>query len=152
ARPAADPDRDRHRERLVARASRPGTAAVARTSRSVRLRTSRELPVRKRDPDRLGLRIRGCRPLLSGLDLHSVRRVTPEPGWPSPSPDSHWQVPMPKTQISRFQIHDELTAPEGSLPVLKGASSSAGQLPNFLGVLAGSPAALRGYTRFRGEM
>jgi alkylhydroperoxidase family enzyme len=59
---------------------------------------------------------------------------------------------MPKTQISRFQIHDELTAPEASLPVLKGALSSAGQLPNFLGVLAGSPAALRGYTRFRGEL
>jgi AhpD family alkylhydroperoxidase len=59
---------------------------------------------------------------------------------------------MPKTQISRFQIHDELTAPEGSLPVLKSAVASAGQLPNFLGVLAGSPAALRGYTRFRGEL
>src|SRR3954447_19018102 len=59
---------------------------------------------------------------------------------------------MPKTQISRFHIHDELTAPEESLPVLKGASSSAGQLPNFLGVLGGSPAALRGYTRFRGEL
>ena len=59
---------------------------------------------------------------------------------------------MPKTKISRFQIHDELTAPEGSLPVLKSALSSAGQLPNFLGVLAGSPAALRGYTRFRGEL
>jgi alkylhydroperoxidase family enzyme len=61
-------------------------------------------------------------------------------------------VAMPKTKISRFQIHDELTAPEGSLPVLKSALSSAGQLPNFLGVLAGSPAALRGYTRFRGEL
>jgi AhpD family alkylhydroperoxidase len=59
---------------------------------------------------------------------------------------------MPKTQISRFHIHDELSAPEGSLPVLKSALSSAGQLPNFLGVLAGSPAALRGYTRFRGEL
>jgi AhpD family alkylhydroperoxidase len=59
---------------------------------------------------------------------------------------------MPKTQISRFQIHDELTAPEGSLPVLKGALASAGQLPNFLGVLAGSPAALRGYTRLKGEL
>ena len=60
---------------------------------------------------------------------------------------------MPKkTQMSRFTIHDELTAPEGSLPVLKGALASAGQLPNFLGVLAGSPAALRGYTRFRGEL
>jgi AhpD family alkylhydroperoxidase len=59
---------------------------------------------------------------------------------------------MPKTQISRFHIHDELTAPEGSLPVLKSALASAGQLPNFLGVLGGSPAALRGYTRFRGEL
>ena len=59
---------------------------------------------------------------------------------------------MPKTQISRFQIHDELTAPEGSLPVLKAALASAGQLPNFLGVLAGAPAALRGYTRMRGEL
>jgi alkylhydroperoxidase family enzyme len=60
---------------------------------------------------------------------------------------------MPKkTQMSRFPIHDELTAPEGSLPVLKSALTSAGQLPNFLGVLAGSPAALRGYTRFRGEL
>jgi alkylhydroperoxidase family enzyme len=59
---------------------------------------------------------------------------------------------MPKTQMSRFTIHDELTAPEESLPVLKGALSSAGQLPNFLGVLAGSPAALRGYARFRGEL
>ena len=44
-----------------------------------------------------------------------------------------------KTQMSRFQIHDDLTAPEGSLPVLKGAMASGGQLPNFLGVLAGSP-------------
>src|SRR4029078_7898765 len=67
-------------------------------------------------------------------------------------PGSHWQVAMPKTQISRFQIHDELTAPEGSLPVLKGASSSAAQLPNFLGGLARSAAAPRGYTRFRGEL
>ena len=65
---------------------------------------------------------------------------------------THWQVAMPKTQMSRFHIHDELTAPEASLPILKGALASAGQLPNFLGVLAGSPAALRGYTRFRGEL
>ena len=54
-----------------------------------------------------------------------------------------------KTASSRFPIHDELTAPEGSLPVLRGAVSTAGQLPNFLGVLAGSPAALRAYARFR---
>jgi AhpD family alkylhydroperoxidase len=57
-----------------------------------------------------------------------------------------------KTQMSRFQIHDELTAPEGSMPVLKGALSAGGQLPNFLGVLAGSPAALRAYARFRSEV
>lgn len=57
-----------------------------------------------------------------------------------------------KTQMSRFHIHDDLTAPEGSLPLLKAAMASAGQLPNFLGVLAGSPAALRAYTRFRAEL
>jgi alkylhydroperoxidase family enzyme len=57
-----------------------------------------------------------------------------------------------KTQMSRFQIHDDLTAPEASLPVLKGAQSGGGQLPNFLGVLAGSPAAVRGYARFRSEL
>ena len=54
-----------------------------------------------------------------------------------------------KTQMSRFQIHDDMTAPEASLPVLKAAMASGGQLPNFLGVLAGSPAALRAYARFR---
>lgn len=57
-----------------------------------------------------------------------------------------------KTQMSRFQIHDDLTAPEGSVPVLKGALATGGQLPNFLGVLAGSPAALRAYTRYRAEL
>ncbi len=57
-----------------------------------------------------------------------------------------------KTAMSRFHIHDELTAPEGSVPVLKGALATGGQLPNFLGVLAGSPAALRGYARFRSEL
>jgi alkylhydroperoxidase family enzyme len=57
-----------------------------------------------------------------------------------------------KTLMSRFQIHDELTAPEGSVPVLRGALATGGQLPNFLGVLAGSPAALRGYARFRSEL
>ena len=56
------------------------------------------------------------------------------------------------TQMSRFPIHDELTAPEGSLPVLKAATAGAGQLPNLLGVLAGSPTVLRAYTRFRSEL
>jgi alkylhydroperoxidase family enzyme len=57
-----------------------------------------------------------------------------------------------KTPMSRFQIHDDLTAPEGSAPVLRGAMTNGGQLPNFLGVLAGSPAALRAYARFRSEL
>lgn len=57
-----------------------------------------------------------------------------------------------KTAMSRFQIHDELTAPERSAPVLRGALAGGGQLPNVLGVLAGSPAALRAYARFRSEL
>src|SRR3954453_12460085 len=57
-----------------------------------------------------------------------------------------------KTPMSRFHIPDELTAPEGSVPVLRGALATGGQLPNFLGVLAGSPAALRAYARFRSEL
>ena len=57
-----------------------------------------------------------------------------------------------KTAISRFQIHDDMTAPEPSIPILRGAISTAGQLPNFLGVIAGSPAVLRAYTRFRAEL
>src|SRR3954462_2476084 len=57
-----------------------------------------------------------------------------------------------KTKESRFQVHDELTAPERSLPVLKGALAGGGQLSNFVGVLAGSPAVLRAYARFRSEL
>ena len=57
-----------------------------------------------------------------------------------------------KTKESRFQVHDELTAPERSVPVLKGATAGGGQLSNFVGVLAGSPAVLRAYARFRSEL
>ena len=57
-----------------------------------------------------------------------------------------------KTKESRFQVHDELTAPERSAPILKGALAGGGQVSNFLGVLAGSPAALRAYTRLRSEL
>src|SRR4051794_22763155 len=57
-----------------------------------------------------------------------------------------------KTRMSRFHIHDDLSAPEGSVPILRGALSTAGQLPNFIGVLAGSPASLRAYARFRSEL
>ena len=57
-----------------------------------------------------------------------------------------------KTKESRFQVHDELTAPERSVPILKGALAGGGQLPNFIGVLGGSPAVLRAYARFRTEL
>jgi alkylhydroperoxidase family enzyme len=57
-----------------------------------------------------------------------------------------------KTKESRFHVHDELTAPDRSVPVLKGAVAGGGQLPNFVGVLAGSPAALRAYARLRSEL
>jgi alkylhydroperoxidase family enzyme len=57
-----------------------------------------------------------------------------------------------KTKESRFQVHDELTAPDGSLPVLKGALSTGGQLSNLVGVLAGGPAVLRAYARMRSEL
>jgi alkylhydroperoxidase family enzyme len=56
------------------------------------------------------------------------------------------------THASRFQIHDELTAPEASLPVLRGAVGRGGPLPNILGVLAGAPTALRAWARFRSEL
>jgi alkylhydroperoxidase family enzyme len=77
-----------------------------------------------------------------------------------PGPDEDRADPFPfvpkgtsmKTAMSRFQIHDDLTAPEGSLPIIKGALSTAGQLPNLIGVLAGSPAVLRAYARFRSEL
>src|SRR5215831_7051573 len=69
----------------------------------------------------------------------------PAPIW------TYWWSTM-KTSMSRFQIHDDLTAPEGSVPVLRGALATGGQLPNFVGVLAGSPAALRAYARFRSEL
>src|SRR3954468_6138451 len=54
--------------------------------------------------------------------------------------------------MSRFRIHDEESAPEGSVAILKGALKSGGQLPKFLGVLGGAPAALRAYIRMRGEV
>ncbi len=57
-----------------------------------------------------------------------------------------------KTDISRFHIHDELTAPEGSIKILKGVQGAAGEVSKFIGVLAGAPAALRSYARMRHEL
>ena len=58
-------------------------------------------PNRKRDPVRPLLRIRSCRPLLSGLDLHSVRRVIPAVGLPPPRiPIGRSPCPRPRSAAS----------------------------------------------------
>ncbi len=57
-----------------------------------------------------------------------------------------------KTDMSRFHIHDELTAPEGSIKILKGVQTAGGSVSKFIGVLAGAPAALRSYARMRHEL
>ena len=57
-----------------------------------------------------------------------------------------------KTDISRFQIHDELTAPDASARLLQGMSVAGGAVSKFVGVLAGSPAALRAIARMRHEL
>jgi AhpD family alkylhydroperoxidase len=57
-----------------------------------------------------------------------------------------------KTDVSRFQIHDELTAPDESAPLIKSIQAGGGAVTKFVGVLAGSPAVLRAYTRMRSEL
>jgi AhpD family alkylhydroperoxidase len=57
-----------------------------------------------------------------------------------------------KTDYSRFDIHDELTAPEGSVKILKGVLTGGGEISKFIGVLAGAPAALRAFARMRHEL
>ena len=54
-----------------------------------------------------------------------------------------------KTDYSRFDIHDELTAPEGSVPILKGVSTAGGSVSKLVGVLANAPSALRAFIRMR---
>jgi AhpD family alkylhydroperoxidase len=57
-----------------------------------------------------------------------------------------------KTDYSRFDIHDELTAPEGSQKILNAVETSGGEISKFIGVLAGAPAALRAFARMRHEL
>jgi alkylhydroperoxidase family enzyme len=57
-----------------------------------------------------------------------------------------------KTDISRFDIHDELTAPEASARLLRGMSEAGGSVSKFVGVLAGSPVAMRAFARMRHEL
>jgi hypothetical protein len=48
-----------------------------------------------------------------------------------------------KTAVSRFQIHDELTAPDESAPLIKSIQVAGGAVTKFFGVLAGAPAVQR---------
>jgi alkylhydroperoxidase family enzyme len=57
-----------------------------------------------------------------------------------------------KTDYSRFDIHDELTAPEGSVPILKGVSTAGGSVSKLVGVLANAPSALRAFVRMQSEL
>ena len=57
-----------------------------------------------------------------------------------------------KTEVSRFHIHDELTAPDGSAPLIKSIQTAGGAVSKFLGVIAESPSTLRAYTRMRSEL
>lgn len=57
-----------------------------------------------------------------------------------------------KTDVSRFQVHDELTAPAESAPLLKSIISAGRSIGKFVGVLAGAPAVLRAYTRMNREL
>jgi alkylhydroperoxidase family enzyme len=57
-----------------------------------------------------------------------------------------------KTDVSRFHIHDELTAPDASAPIIKSIQTAGGAVSKFLGVLAEAPAVLRAYTRMRSEL
>ncbi len=47
--------------------------------------------------------------------------------------------------MSDFKVHTIDTAPEQSVPFLKSAQQSMGFVPNLIGVLAESPAAVEGY-------
>ncbi len=57
-----------------------------------------------------------------------------------------------KTDVSRFHIHDELTAPDESAPILKSIQAGGAAVSKFVGVIAGAPAVLRAYTRMRTEL
>jgi len=57
-----------------------------------------------------------------------------------------------KTDYSRFDIHDELTAPSGSERLLKSISTAGGSVSKLVGVLAGSPASLKAFARLRSEL
>ncbi|VAV88378.1 hypothetical protein MNBD_ALPHA06-1486 [hydrothermal vent metagenome] len=47
--------------------------------------------------------------------------------------------------MTEFQIHDVTTAPEKAKPLLEKSAKAFGQIPNLMGVMAESPAVLKGY-------
>lgn len=57
-----------------------------------------------------------------------------------------------KTDYSRFDIHDDLTAPSASARILHAIAATGAEISKLVGVLAGAPSVLRAYTRFRSEL
>ena len=57
-----------------------------------------------------------------------------------------------KTDVSRFHVHDELTAPEGADRMLKTIVETGGSISKLVGVLAGAPRVLRAFARLRAEL
>lgn len=52
--------------------------------------------------------------------------------------------------MTQFDVHTLTTAPEKSRPLVEGANKAFGFIPNLVGVLAESPAALEGYLSVAG--
>lgn len=52
--------------------------------------------------------------------------------------------------MAKFDIHDEITAPDTARATLDGAKKSLGFVPSLYGVLAENPAALEAYTTLAG--
>ena len=144
----------------------PATSATAAPPAAHRARAHRRPPgpichVGRRarasaDPDRRPVRgLAPCRRAVREVDLRNVRSGgASAPGSaqpPSSSPRTRrWPCPR---QTDEPLPHPR--RPDGARGVAadpQGLRRRGGQLPNFLGVLAGSPAALRGYVRFRAEL
>ncbi|MCH9681495.1 MAG: carboxymuconolactone decarboxylase family protein [Deltaproteobacteria bacterium] len=52
--------------------------------------------------------------------------------------------------MTDFSIHTHQTAPQGSKPILEGVQKAYGFVPNLMGTLAESPAAVEGYAALSG--
>ena len=52
--------------------------------------------------------------------------------------------------MTTFNVHTHATAPENSKPILKGVQAAYGFIPNLMGILSESPAAVEAYATLSG--